>query len=412
MESPRYDANFDIKQAAKDQDFPQFRSFPAEIQVLVFEQAVLTTAEELPDKYKFEFTVQGSDLNVVLVSPSPQLTRACEIVRSLMQTCRAALETVINVTGGKLRVGHKKVDENRQVIRYEYLPFDFEHSTFCIELIHKKMPFGPDVLGGKRALMVQPALRGLDFAPRLKNLSLIVSGACICDPKYRDDICKLIKFFPNLTKCTLVSEVYWSKTGGILQRGHDPERKRRAKDVFARNSFWGINFYKATSHYHHSLNKVQELTGSFVEFHSMCDQTTSMKNPASSVFGQLVDGLDELDKPAAKSHDVHEQTIQEPTTLDHVGFVEHALDWMDTKKFDDGRYLCWVSLTIHLQRTVEKDDSSALDGASYDALFLNQSKLPERSELRRRRLADDTKLSREEEALLGRFSPGLLLPYQ
>lgn len=174
VESPRYEANFGIKQAAKDLAFPQFRGFPAEVQVLVFEQAMLATAEELPDVYKFEFIGKGSDLTVALVSPSPQLTRACETVRGLMQTCRAALEAVINVSGGKLRVGHKKMDEYRQLIRYEYLPFNFERSTFCADLTQETLPFGPDGLGGKRTLVGQPALRGLHFAPRVKNLSLIV----------------------------------------------------------------------------------------------------------------------------------------------------------------------------------------------------------------------------------------------
>lgn len=82
---------------------------------------------------------------------------------------------------------------------------------------------------------------------------------------------------------------------------------------------------------------VREWTGSFVEFHSMYDPTTSAKNPAPSVSGQLVYGLDELDKVSGKSNDESEQTTKKPTTLDDVGFVGHALDWVGAKMFgDDG----------------------------------------------------------------------------
>lgn len=406
MESPCYDANFGINQAAKDLAFTQFRDFPAEVQVLVFEQAVLATAEELPDLYKFEFICNGSNMTVALVSPSPQLTRACETVRSLMQTCRAALEAVISVTGGKLRVGHKKMDEGRQLIRYEYLPFDFERSTFCVDLVYKTLPFGPDDSSGKRALVVRPALPSLHFTPRVKNLSLIVGSASVLGPKYREKVSNLIKFFPQLTNCTLICERYWRKTTVLGQSGDDYEQQYRAKDAFARNSWWGLTFYKDISCYHRSLDIVRELTDSFVELHSMYDSTTSAKNPAFSVSSQLDDGLDELDKLSGKSYDEPEQMTQKPTTLDDVGVVGHALDWVGAKLFgDDGSWLCWVSVKIHLQRTAKKDGSSALDGASWDALWIEPAKIPDRGVLKQWRRTGARKLSREEEALIEAVAP-------
>lgn len=314
-------------------DFPQFRKLPIDIQLLVFEQAAIVAAEDLPGMYGFNCEPYKSDNDspseeensVALFKPNPHIARAGESLRILMRTCKTARKAAINITGGCLEVFYENKQGYANQQRHTFMPFDFEHATFGVDIA--RLPYTRSVLLGP--VQVQSCVYGMDFAPRVKNLMVVVGALSVGCPKQRADLCKFVARFANITSCILINGDAWIK---------------------------GDDFYKNSAAFQRGVYKLRS------SGHAVDIQSTIRPNGARvTKLASYPTGKDAR-TPNLKSQDSRPGMV--------ASSIEQATAELAALEQETRGWQTWLSARVRLQSTNEEDDPSATDSSKVSCEFL------------------------------------------